>query len=129
MNRDYLTLSEVLCLHQELIALFGGTLGLRDQGALEAAITRPQMGYYQNLTEEAASLMESLGMNHPFLDGNKRIAFFSTDSFLRMNGYYLDCDNQTAHQEIIQMLESRTFNFQHLAIWLTAYMKPLVTSD
>jgi death-on-curing protein len=66
-------------------------------GALEAALLRPQLGYYEGLIEEAAALMESLANNHPFIDGNKRVAFFVTDTFLRMNGQYIDCDNSKAY--------------------------------
>lgn len=125
MTRDYLTLIEAIELHQKLIELFGGAPGIREMGALESALMRPQMGYYENLTEEAASLMESLAMNHPFIDGNKRIAFFATDVFLRMNGYCIVCDNQTAYTELMAMFESSTFDFHHLKGWLSGYIKPL----
>ncbi len=73
-----------------LIERFGGLHGVRDPGAVEAAVFRPQIGYYNSLEEEAAALMESLGANHGFVDGNKRIAFAATDVFLRRNGLYLD---------------------------------------
>ena len=76
MSRSFPTVEEILAMHADLIAQFGGSPGLRDMGALESAATRPQMGYYGNLFEEAAALMESLAMNHPFVDGNKRVAFF-----------------------------------------------------
>jgi death-on-curing protein len=61
-----------------LIERFGGSHGLRDQGALESALARPQTGYYLDLIEEAAALWESLSQNHPFIDGNKRIAITAT---------------------------------------------------
>ena len=73
-------------MHRALIRLFGGATGLRDAGALASALMRPQIGYYESLVDEAAALMESLAMNHPFIDGNKRVAFFVTDDFLRLNG-------------------------------------------
>ena len=91
---DFLTVDELLAMHQKLITTFGGSPGLRDKGALESALMRPQTGYYQDITEESSALMESLAMNHPFVDGNKRMAFFATDAFLRFNGYYIDCDNR-----------------------------------
>lgn len=97
MTRDYLTLIEAIELHQKLIELFGGAPGIWEMGALESALMHPLMGYYESPTEEAASLMESLTKNHPFIDGNRRIAFFAMDVFLRMNGFCIDCDNQTAH--------------------------------
>ena len=59
----------------------GGAPGVRDDGALASAIMRPQLGYYDTLIEEAAALMESLANNHPFVDGNKRVAFGTTGVF------------------------------------------------
>jgi len=73
-------------MHGVLINKFGGSSGIRDQGALEAALLRPQSGYYPDLIAEAAALFESLAVNHPFVDGNKRIAFAAMDTFLRING-------------------------------------------
>ena len=70
----YPTLEEVLAIHSTLIERFGGSHGLRDKGALESALARPQTGYYRDLIEEAAALWESLSKNHPFIDGNKRVA-------------------------------------------------------
>ena len=81
-------------MHVFLIDEFGGSAGIRDEGALAAAVMRPQLGYYGSLTEEAAALMESLAVNHPFVDGNKRVAFFVTDVFLRENGHFIDCDDR-----------------------------------
>lgn len=54
---------------------------MRDPGALEAALFRPQTGYYDDIVVEAAALLESLAINHPFVDGNKRIAFAAADVF------------------------------------------------
>ncbi len=68
---DFLTVDELLTIHYKLIEEFGGSHGLIDIGALESALMRPQTGYYQNIIEEAAAFMESLAMNHPFVDGNK----------------------------------------------------------
>lgn len=70
----YPTVDEVIAVHVRLIAQFGGSLGIRDRGALESAIARPQSGYYANIIQEAAALWESLSQNHPFIDGNKRTA-------------------------------------------------------
>ena len=77
---------EVLSIHGAMIDEFGGTDGVRDLGALESAVFRPQTGYYEGTIEEAAALMESLPQNHPFLDGNKRTAFAASDLHLRLNG-------------------------------------------
>ena len=83
---DYLTTGDVLSIHQDQIRRCGGAAGVRDQGLLEAAVFRPQSGYYADLIEEAAALWESLSQNHPFFDGNKRTAFAATYTFPRVNG-------------------------------------------
>ena len=103
-------------------------MGIRDVGALESALLRPQIGYYDSLIEEAAALMESLAMNHPFVDGNKRAAFFATDAFLRMNGYFIDCDNDEAHAFFMQLFETNSFRFAELAVWLEEHSRPLTGS-
>jgi death-on-curing protein len=71
---SYPTVDEVIAVHARLIARFGGSLGIQDRGSLESALARPQTGYYRDLIQEAAALWESLSQNHPFLDGNKRVA-------------------------------------------------------
>ncbi len=101
--KKYLYIDEVIVLHEYLINEFGGSKGLKDQESLEAALMRPQSGYYKNIYEEASALMESLAMNHPFIDGNKRIAFFATDVFLRLNNYFIDCDNKSAYEFFIKL--------------------------
>ena len=78
---SYPTIDEVIAVHAQLIAKFGGSLGIRDRGALESALARPQSGYYEDIIQEAAALWESLSQNHPFVDGNKRIAVTVTAAF------------------------------------------------
>src|SRR3954465_12107420 len=85
-DRVYLTLEDVLYLHEEQLRLCGGAGGVRDEGLVLSALLRPQTGYYADLVEEAAALWESLAMNHGFIDGNKRVAFASTIIFLEANG-------------------------------------------
>lgn len=114
----YLTLKEVLFIHQKLIDEFGGSQGILDDASLESAVMRPQSGYYNDIFEEAAALMESLAVNHPFIDGNKRIAFFATDIFLRMNGYYIDCDNDKAYKYFDKLFNESQFKFPQLLRWL-----------
>src|ERR1700737_2453303 len=94
---DYVTVAEVYRMQYRLIELFGCLHGVRDKGAVEAAVFRPQTGYYNSIEEEAAALMESLGNNHGFLDGNKRIAFTASDVFLRRNGSYIEVEGLDAH--------------------------------
>lgn len=67
MGSNYLSVDEVLGIHEDSIDAFGGAAGLRDPGALEAAVMRPQSGYYPDVIAEAAALWESLSQNHPFV--------------------------------------------------------------
>ena len=112
-------------MHDALIGAFGGTTGIRDEGALASALMRPQLGYYDSLIQEAAALMESLANNHPFLDGNKRIAFFVTDTFLRMNGQFIDCDSDEAYAFFTQLFETGSFRFTQLQAWLEEKVRSL----
>jgi death on curing protein len=119
-NRDYLTVADVLALHAVLVHRHGGSPGLRDAGALEAAIFRAQTGYYDDIVAEAAALMESLAINHPFVDGNKRIAFAAADVFLRINGWRVQGTPMQIHADMLRMLETGTFDIAHLEPWLRA---------
>ena len=125
MTHDFPTIEEVVAIHDIAIREFGGSLGLRDAGALESALMRPQLGYYDSLIEEAAALMESLAMNHPFVDGNKRTSFFATDTFLRKNGYFIECDSDEAFAFFMHLFETNSFRFDQLREWLEANVRPL----
>jgi death-on-curing protein len=111
-------MADVLGLHAVLMARYGGALGVRDLGALEAALFRPQTGYYTDIVAEAAALLESLAINHPFMDGNKRIAFAATDVFLRINGWHMQRPPMQIHAEIMQMFDAKKFHMIHLEPWL-----------
>ena len=121
MQRDYLTMVDVLGMHTILMQRYGGAGGIRDPGALEAALFRPQTGYYSDIIAEAAALLESLAINHPFVDGNKRIAFAATDVFLRINGWCLKRQPMVIHTEMLEMLEAGTFDIAHLEPWLREF--------
>ena len=82
----------MLEIHTTLLQEFGGPPGVRDLGLLESALFRPRTGYYADLIEMAAALFESLLMNHPFVDGKKRVAFFAADVFLRVNGFHTEVE-------------------------------------
>jgi len=120
-----LTVDEALAIHERLIDRFGGESGVRDLGLLESALYRPQTGYYSDLTEEAAALFESLLMNHPFVDGNKRVPFFGTDVFLRLNGWRLIVDSQEAHGTLVGLLESHQADLVHLLEWIRNAIQPV----
>ena len=122
---DYLTLADVLAIHQDQVERYGGAHGVRDPGLLEAALFRPQTGYYADLVEEAAALWESLAQNHPFIDGNKRTAFASTYTFLAINGAVLEADAGDTFRFISGLYETGTFRFEALAAWLRAHVPPL----
>lgn len=113
-------------MHERLIERFGGSHGMRDPGLLESALYRPQSGYYADLVEMAAALFESLLMNHPFVDGNKRVAFFTTDVFLRMNGYKLDLDDANAYAFLMERFDTHTCDYDHLVPWIRGAVIPLI---
>lgn len=125
MKRTYLTLKEVGYIHITAILLTGGMDGIRDQKSLESAVYRPQSGYYADLFEEAAALMESLVNNHPYFDANKRTGYVAADSFLRTNGFRIAVSAADAEQFILDHLKNRTFKFATILQWLRAVTKPL----
>ena len=115
---QFLSVDEVLAIHGRLVEVFGGLHGIRDTGLLESALHRPRTGYYRDLSTMAAALFESLLMNHPFIDGKKRVAFFATDVFLRLNGWKLEVDPDEAHAFLSGLLEEGQCDFDHLLPWL-----------
>jgi death-on-curing protein len=115
---QFLSLDEAIAIHERLIDKFGGTPGLRDKGLLESALFRPQTGYYEDLAQMAAALFESLISNHAFVDGNKRVAFFSCDVFLRLNGWKLEIDADSGHAFIVGALERSQCDYEHLLPWI-----------
>ncbi len=115
---EYLTTADALFFHQQLIDRYGGAPGVRDVGALESALHRPQTGYYDTLIHEAAALLESLVQNHPFVDGNKRVAFAVVDVFLRINGFTITASSAAIYNRLNKLLEAGTFDMEHLVPWL-----------
>ncbi|MGJ8564292.1 MAG: type II toxin-antitoxin system death-on-curing family toxin [Alphaproteobacteria bacterium] len=121
----YLTLIEVLAIHEDQIGRYGGASGLRDPGQLEAALFRPQSGYYKDLIAEAAALWESLSQNHPFIDGNKRTAFMATFVFLYTNGVKLMASANDTETFILNLYNTGTFTYDNVEAWLRVNVKPL----
>jgi len=101
---------------EELFPLDGGGVPL-----LEAALFRPQTGYYEDLIAEAAALWESLSQNHPFVDGNKRVAFAAMYTFLRANGITLTADADVTFSFMNGLYQTGTFHFDHLESWLRSH--------
>lgn len=118
----HLTLVELLAIHDRLLEEFGGATGVRDGGALESALFRPQTGYYRDVVQEAAALFESLVQNHPFIDGNKRVAFAAADVFLRMNGHVLQVDDADAYDFIVGSLERGELDVERIDGWLREHV-------
>jgi len=115
---DYLTVLEVLAIHDDQIERYGGASGVRDLGLLESALFRPQTGYYADLIEEAAALWESLSQNHPFVDGSKRTAFAAMYTFPFMNGIWLTASSEETERFVLDQYATGTFDFSHLHRWL-----------
>ena len=119
-NRVYLTVDEVMEIHDDQIERHGGARGLRDPGQLESALHRPQTGYYADLIEEAAALWESLSQNHPFVDGNKRTAIVTTFAFLLGNGLRITASDSQRLTFVKMHYEGGTFGSDVVAEWLRA---------
>ena len=122
---QFISVDEAIAIHERLIERFGGSPGIRDMGLLESALFRPQTGYYNDISEMAAALFESLLLNHAFVDGNKRVAFFVTDTFLRLNGWKLSVDSSAAYDFLIGMLERGDCSYEKLLPWV----KQSLTND
>jgi len=123
-DRVYLTIAEILAIHQLQIEEYGGVHGVRDQGLLESAVFRPQVGYYADVAEEGAALMESLANNHPFFDGNKRVAFaFAVaHTFLLMNGHDLNLEPREAYEFMMNSIANGEFRFAQILAWLKSHI-------
>ncbi len=108
----FLTVIEVIELHDIQLSVFGGRAGLRDHGLLESAVAMPQMGFgaeyvHADLEEMAAAYLFHLVKNHPFIDGNKRVGFHAAYVFLALNGILLDMPDDVAYDLVIATAEGR----------------------
>src|ERR1700683_2945780 len=120
-ERVYLTVAEVIAIHHHQIEEYGGEHGLLSQGSLEAAVFRPQTGYYNDFSEEAAALLESLVNNHSFIDGNKRVGFAAAHTFLLINGFDLNVTSKAAFEFVIKTMEAGKFRFALLQEWIARH--------
>ena len=116
--KDYITLEDVLAIHAHQIETYGGSQGIRDPGLLEAALFRPQTGYYESLEHEAAALWESLSQNHPFIDGNKRTAFACAAAFLAINGKELKATDNDAKAFLLPLYDQHSVSVETLLPWI-----------
>ena len=125
----YLSLAEVLKLHGLIIAKSGGSDGLRDLGMLESALGQPRQTFggedlYPSLTSKAAALGFSLIMNHPFIDGNKRVGHAATEAVLMLNGFELAAEIDDAEAEILAVAAGQRTRDEFQA-WIEKHVRPL----
>jgi death-on-curing protein len=124
----YLTLGEVVALHRAVIESSGGATGLRDLAALESAVAQPRATFdgadlHTTVTGKAAALAYSLALNHPFIDGNKRVAHAAMEVFLVMNG--LDLRAEVDEQEAVFLkLAAGRSSRRELEAWLEQHTAP-----
>jgi death-on-curing protein len=118
MSFDYIRVDDILAIHADQIERYGGAEGIRDPGLLEAALFRPQTGYYPTLIDEAAALWESLSQNHPFVDGNKRTAFAATYVFLAINGLDIIATDDEAQDFVLGLYDTSSITFNNQRTWL-----------
>lgn len=123
----YLTVKDVLLLHELQIDAFGGSHGLRDLGLLESAVMRPQTTFdgadlYKTIFEKGAALVHSLLMNHQFVDGNKRTAMFAVMTFLELNGYeFIATKDDVVKYALI--IENSQPDIKDISEWLKKHSK------
>jgi len=104
----YLRLREILQLYHRIIEQSGGSMGVRDLGALESALAQPQMTFggedlYPSAIEKATALAFSLIQNHPFVDGNKRAGHAAMETFLLLNGHEIDAPSEEQEKVVFQV--------------------------
>jgi death on curing protein len=122
----WLSLAEVPVIHERQLARFGGAPGVRDRGALESALSRPLNKWaYENsgLVELAASYGFGIARNHPFVDGNKRVAFLTMATFLRLNNMKFAPSQETA-TAIILGLAAGEIDEEGLSRWIADNANP-----
>ncbi|MBI4356015.1 MAG: type II toxin-antitoxin system death-on-curing family toxin [Candidatus Omnitrophica bacterium] len=124
----YLYPKQVLYLYQQIMRQSEGTIGLREEGLLEAAVYRPQASFggqdlYPDLFGKAAALGHSLISNHPFVDGNKRVGFGAMHVMLQLNGYDLHASLETKF-DLVMAIAKGKLTEQAVADWLKAHSRP-----
>ena len=125
----YLTLEQVLLIHEEEIDKYGGSHGIRDFALLESAILRPQTTFggvdlYPTVFNKAASLIHSLLLNHPFVDGNKRNAIASALIFLELNGYTFTTSNKNLVSTALS-IENKKWSLEKISSWLKKHSRKM----
>jgi death-on-curing protein len=122
----YLTLNEVLVLYRRIIEETGGTTGIRDFNLLESALAQPRQTFggtelYPTLVEKATALGFSLIMNHPFVDGNKRVGHAAMEVFLVLNGYEIKTPLEEQEQVILDIAAGK-MSREPFTEWLATHV-------
>ncbi|KAB2929132.1 MAG: type II toxin-antitoxin system death-on-curing family toxin [Leptonema illini] len=122
----WLTERMILAIHKDQINQSGGIHGIRDQGLLESALFRPQnlLNYDErvHLFQLAAAYGYGIARNHPFVDGNKRIAFMAMYVFLGLNGYDFDATEEDVVATMLQLAAGK-LSESELTNWLTEHAR------
>ena len=123
----YLSLGEIVDLHQALLEQTGGATGIRDLGMLESALAQPRAMFggtdlHPTLVQKAAALGFSLTLNHPFVDGNKRVAHAAMEVFLLLNGIDLNAPIDEQERLMLDLADGRITREQ-LILWLENHVK------
>jgi death on curing protein len=122
----YLTLGEVVALHRAILAATGGAESIRDLGALESALAQPKATFdgadlYPSVVDKASALAFGLAMNHPFVDGNKRIAHAAMAVFLDLNGLAIDATVDEQEQLMLDLAAGQVARVA-LTNWLQGHV-------
>jgi len=125
----FINIFQVLELHRQLLDEFGGIAGVRDFGALESALAQPEMTFggedlYPTLIEKASALAYSLCKNHPFIDGNKRVAHGAMEIFFVLNGFEIKATIDEQEKLFLDLAGSRLTR-EGLVNWLQQRVVPL----
>lgn len=124
-----LSIDEALFVHARLIEHSGGSLGLRDRGALESALAQPAASFggqllYPDVVDRAAALGHALISNHPFIDGNKRVGHAAMALYLRLHNLRLS-QSIDGQEDVVMRLASGTMARDDLRDWVTSHVVPL----
>ena len=117
-----ISIKEVEQIHNLLIEEFGGAKGIRDLGALDAAINRPfatfdQQELYPNPVDKAAAIIESILINHPFMDGNKRTGYVLMRLLLLQSGQDIQAEQEEKYDSVISIATGQ-LSFSSIKDWI-----------
>jgi len=126
----YLTVNEVLQLYRQIMDKSGGTVGILNMESLESAVAQPRATFdgkelYPSPVEKAAALGFSLVMNHPFVDGNKRVGHAGMEIFLVLNKFQIDASVDEQEETILQVAAGK-IGREEFKNWLSKHVKPIV---